>query len=209
MPAWKKNEAGRRGRDAYEGDDFYDAPRREPARNRIERLTRTATALGKNDRYPSEERDEDLDAVADELDRLLADQAEPRRPEVRRPEPHQSAPRRRVPRREPGIDEVMGALDRLDEQVQGLARPDPREDYRQEHRADYRDEPLRPAPKPRPRPGSYAIDNLPADEPYYDEDDAYEAHYAPQPSRQRDRDVRSRSEASMHIYKDLAAASTH
>lgn len=203
MPAWKKNEAGRRGRDAYEGDDFYDAPRREPARNRIERLTRTATALGKNDRYPSEERDEDLDAVADELDRLLADQAEPRRPEVRRPEPHQSAPRRRVPRREPGIDEVMGALDRLDEQVQGLASPAPREDYRQEHRADYRDEPLRPAPKPRPRPGSYAIDNLPADEPYYDEDDAYEAQYAPQPSRQRDRDVRSRSEASMHIYKDL------
>lgn len=213
MPAWKKNEAGRRGRDAYEGDDFYDAPRREPARNRIERLTRTATALGGHDRYPSEERDDDLDAVADELDRLLADQteahrpeprsSEPRRPEPRRPEPRQPVSHGRAPRREPGIDEVMGALDRLDEQVQGLARPDPREDYRQAHHSDYRDEPLRSASKSRPRPGRYAIDNLPAEDPYYDEDDAYAADYAAQPVRQRDRDVRGRSDASMHIYKDL------
>ncbi|TYC67471.1 hypothetical protein FMN63_15490 [Stappia sp. BW2] len=213
MPAWKKNEAGRRGRDAYEGDDFYDSPRREPARNRIERLTRTATALGGQDRYTSEERDEDLDAVADELDRLLADQSEPRRtdahrPETRqtaarRPEPRQPAPRPRAQHREPGIDEVMGALDRLDEQVQGLARPDPRHDYGQTQRTDFADEPLRSAPNQRPRPGSYAIDNLPAEDPRYEQDDAYGTHYAPQPSRHRERDGRGRSDASMHIYKDL------
>jgi len=46
MPAWKKHEAGRRGRDAYESDGFYETTGREPARERIERLTRTATALG-------------------------------------------------------------------------------------------------------------------------------------------------------------------
>ena len=207
MPAWKKNEAGRRGRDAYEGDDFYDAPRREPARSRIERLTRTATALGGQDRYPSEERDEDLDAVADELDRLLADQSEPRRPanrpETRRPEPRQPAPRRRAQHREPGIDDVMGALDRLDEQVQGLSRPDPRHDYGQDYRSDFADEPLRSAPNPRPRPGSYAIDNLPAEDPSYEEDEAYGTHYARQPARHREREGRGRSDASMHIYKDL------
>ncbi|EAV44687.1 hypothetical protein SIAM614_07403 [Roseibium aggregatum IAM 12614] len=207
MPAWKKNEAGRRGRDAYEGDDFYDAPRREPARSRIERLTRTATALGGQDRYPSEERDEDLDAVADELDRLLADQSEPRRPanrpETHRPEPRQPAPRRRAQHREPGIDDVMGALDRLDEQVQGLSRPDPRHDYGQDYRSDFADEPLRSAPNPRPRPGSYAIDNLPAEDPSYEEDEAYGTQYTRQPSRHRERDGRGRSDASMHIYKDL------
>jgi len=181
MPAWKKHEAGRRGRDAYESDDYYDAPRREPARSRIERLTRTATALGGQDRYPHDDRDEDLDAVADELDRLLADQEAPA---ARRP-----APRRRAARRDTGMDDVMGALDRLDEQVQGLARHDDRDDV---------DE---PAPRRSRRPGGYAIDNLPEDDRYDDEEDDFD--YAPRASRHRGRGARESRDASMHIYKDL------
>jgi len=178
MPAWKKHEAGRRGRDAYEGDDYYDTPRREPARSRIERLTRTATALGGHDRYSHEDRDEDLDAVADELDRLLADQEPPR---GRRP-----APRRRAPRQETGMDDVMGALDRLDEQVQGLAQHDDFEE---------------PAPRRQRRPGSYAIDNLPDDDHYADEQDEFD--YAPRSGRHGERSARASRDASMHIYKDL------
>ncbi|MCK7610978.1 peptidoglycan-binding protein [Roseibium sediminicola] len=179
MPAWKKHEAGRRGRDAYESDDFYDTPRREPARSRIERLTRTATALGGHDRFPHDERDEDLDAVADELDRLLADQEQSR---GRRP-----APRRRAPRRESGMDDVMGALDRLDEQVQGLARHD--------------DELEEPAPRRQRRPGSYAIENLPDDDYYSDDHDDHD--YAPRNGRHGERSARANRDASMHIYKDL------
>eukprot|EP00903_Cladosiphon_okamuranus_P001173 g1171.t1 len=180
MPAWKKHEAGRRGRDAYESDDYYDAPRREPARSRIERLTRTATALGSQDRYPHDERDEDLDAVADELDRLLADQEAPA---SRRP-----APRRRTARRETGMDEVMGALDRLDEQVQGLARDDDLDDH------------YEPAPRRSRRPGGYAIDSLPEEEHFQGEEDDFD--YAPRAGR-HGRGARESRDASMHIYKDL------
>ncbi|ASP36427.1 peptidoglycan-binding protein [Labrenzia sp. VG12] len=181
MPAWKKHEAGRRGRDAYESDDYYDAPRREPARSRIERLTRTATSLGGHDRYPQDERDEDLDAVADELDRLLADQEAP---SGRRP-----APRRRSARRETGMDEVMGALDRLDEQVQGLARGDDMDER-------YENAPRRPR-----RAGGYAIDNLPEEDHYEDEEDDFD--HAPRANRLGRRGARENRDASMHIYKDL------
>ncbi|MEO9772489.1 peptidoglycan-binding protein [Roseibium sp.] len=195
MPAWKKHEAGRRGRDAFESDGFYDAPRREPAHNRIERLTRTATALGGHDRYPQEGGDDDLDAVADELDRLLADQDGP----VAR----QSSPRWRDTRREAGVDEVMGALDRLDEQVQGLAGYDER---RPPHRA-----------APRHRPGRYAVDDLPEDDYYSEEDDGYgygsgydsgydsgsEFVSAPPPGRRGGRDTRANRETPAHLYKDL------
>ena len=206
MPAWKKHEAGRHGRDAYEGDEYHDAPRREPARSRIERLTRTATALGGSyDRSPADERDEDLDAVADELDRLLSDKQETRRP----------APRRRAPRRETGMDDVLGALDRLDEQVQGLGRPDsrpgPRLDPRSDYQGEYGNEAPRAATRHRPRPGSYAIDNLPDEDPYYDDEDEYagaQDHardysqgYAPR--QPRERGARASRDASMHIYKDL------
>ena len=202
MPAWKKHEAGRRGRDAYEGDEYYDAPRREPARSRIERLTRTATALGGSyDRSPAEERDEDLDAVADELDRLLSDKQETRRP----------APRRRAPRRETGMDDVLGALDRLDEQVQGLGRPDPRPEPRLDYQSEYGNEAPRAATRHRPRPGSYAIDNLPDEDPYYEDEDEYAGaqdhardytqDYAPR--QPRERGARAGRDASLHIYKDL------
>jgi len=180
MPAWKKHEAGRRGRDAYEGDDYYDAPRREPARSRIERLTRTATALGGHDRHPQDERDEDLDAVADELDRLLADQEQPggRRQPARRRSPRRD--------RDTGMDDVMGALDRLDEQVQGLAHHDDLEE---------------PAPRRQRRPGGYAIDSLPESDYYSEDQDDYE--YAPRAGRHAERGARASRDASMHIYKDL------
>ncbi|MHA7773996.1 peptidoglycan-binding protein [Roseibium sp. M-1] len=196
MPAWKKHEAGRRGRDAYEGDEYHDAPRREPARSRIERLTRTATALGGNyGRHPADDRDEDLDAVADELDRLLSDKQESRRP----------APRRRAPQRDTGLDDVMGALDRLDEQVQGLGRPDYAPEYRDEAYRDeaYRDEAPRSQSRRRPRPGSYAIDNLPDEDPYYDDEVDYDDGYRQAPRHNRDRGVHANRDASMHIYKDL------
>jgi len=183
MPAWKKHEAGRRGRDAYEGDDYYDAPRREPARSRIERLTRTATALGGHDHYLREDRDDDLDAVADELDRLLADQEQSggrQQAAVRRRAP------RRAPRRETGVNDVMGALDRLDEQVQGLSHHDDLEEL---------------APRRSRRPGSYAIDNLPEDD-YYP-DDEIDHDYAPRAGRHGERSARASRDASMHVYKDL------
>jgi localization factor PodJL len=183
MPAWKKHEAGRRGRDAFEGDEFYDAPRREPARSRIERLTRTATALGSQGRYANDERDEDLDAVADELDRLLAEQDAPGG--------RRAAPRRRSSRREGGVDDVIGALDRLDEQVQGLAGRSGRE-------------PRYEAPSRR-RPGRYAIDDLPEGDYFSEEDDDYgdDVGYAAPSGRGSERGARAGREASMHIYKDL------
>ncbi|GAB4576814.1 MAG: peptidoglycan-binding protein [Roseibium sp.] len=179
MPAWKKHEAGRRGRDAFEGNEFYDAPRREPAHSRIERLTRTATALGDQARFSRDDRDEDLDAVADELDRLLAEQdgSGGRR----------AAPVRQAPRREAGVDDVMGALDRLDEQVQGLAGRDSRE--------------MRYEAASRRRPGRHAIEDLPEDD-YYSEDGedvGYDAPYG----RRSQRGARAGRDASMHIYKDL------
>lgn len=199
MPAWKTHEAGRRGRDTIDGGEFHDGSRREPARTRIERLTRTATALGGHDRYQHEDRDDDLDAVADELDRLLADQEAPggRRP----------ASRRRAPRRETGVEDVMGALDRLDEHVQGLAGHD--------HHSAAKEV------GPRRRPGRYAIDSLPDDDYYAARDDGYDAEFAHASSSSAQEGLRAglradlradpgegyrargNHEPSTHIYKDL------
>ncbi|WP_298959220.1 peptidoglycan-binding protein [uncultured Roseibium sp.] len=201
MPAWKKNEAGRRGRDVYESDDYYDAPRREHANSRIERLTRTATALG--NRYDSQmidERDEDLDAVADELDRLLSDQdrttGRPGRAAAKPRRTSRPAPRRQSRPPEPGLDDVMVALDRLDEQVQGLSGYEAPSD------------PYRDAPRPQRRPGRYAMDALREEDAYYhhedeDDDDGYvdEHDYVHEPARRRR--GHPQRDASMHIYKDL------
>ena len=52
MPAWKKHEAGRRGRDAYESDDFYEAAGREPARDRIERRAQADGERAERERAP-------------------------------------------------------------------------------------------------------------------------------------------------------------
>ncbi|PVB62923.1 peptidoglycan-binding protein [Labrenzia sp. 011] len=203
MPAWKKHEAGSRGRDAYEGDDFYGSPRREHARDRIERLTRTATALGGGREARDDERDGDLDAVADELDRLLSESSEPQSP-ARSARPARRGPRSRAPERESAhdtrVDEVLGALDRLDEQVQGLEGGRGSEKPHDAHTGS------------RSRPGRYAIDSLrderyqaPAD-PYYDDEAEEELRgeedYDRAPPR-RDRAARERHDASFHVYKDL------
>ncbi|CTQ55819.1 Polar organelle development protein [Roseibium album] len=203
MPAWKKTEAGRRGRDVYEGDDYYDAPRREHARHRIERLTRTATALGSGyDPRLADEPDEDLNAVADELDRLLSERggARPQRASnVNRSV--RGEPQRRSHMRDDRdgeVDEIMGALHRLDEQVQGLGS---RETYRENRNS-------------RRQPGGYAIDSLDSNADYHDSDDAYyddvqedayghDRGYGQQPDHYRERGQRARRDASMHIYKDL------
>ncbi len=184
MPAWNKYEAGRRDRDAFEGSDYYEAPRREPANQRIERLTRTATSLGGNyDPRHSDGRDEDLDAVADELDRLLSDkeaQDQMRASGRRRP-----ARKRSATAAASTMEDVLGALDRLDQQVQGLSGQE--------------DEAYEPAP--RRRPGRYARSMRqdeafedPGYDTYDDEDDDY--GYAP-------RRARAQREASLHVYKDL------
>ncbi|MBN9669340.1 peptidoglycan-binding protein [Roseibium aggregatum] len=214
MPAWKKHDTGRRGRDVYETEDRFEAPRKEAAHSRIERLTATATALGsgygpQHGPQHGNEHDEDLSAVADELDRLLSERGDhasraPRKARVPQSFPHRGevsgTPGRRAPgrdrAREMGMDDVMGALDRLDEQVQGLAASEGEEDF---HHSVQRSRRL---------PGRYALDDFP-DEPSYGESayypDAGEGHYADVEAaeaayRRRDRTHR---DASMHIYKDL------
>jgi len=149
MPAWKNREAGRRGRDHVEGVDYYDSrdrmdnrfPRSDHLRSRVERLTKTATAIGRG--RPSgaggyDNPDHDLDDVADELDRLLSERDDRPAPPRDRPMPWVEAPE--APRRkgqQPGtrqrdlrenpsnederLETVLGALERLDRQVQGLA----------------------------------------------------------------------------------------
>ncbi|MES0879914.1 peptidoglycan-binding protein [Roseibium sp. SCP14] len=210
MPAWKTHEAGRHGRDAHESDGFYETPHREPARSRIERLTRTATALGRGIDPRTENRhDEDLDAVADELDRLLSERSdavpsrtvEPVRPV--RAEPQRRAPVRDTGRfhRETKMDDVMGALDRLDEQVKGLVNADmPRESFRNSSSGSPR------------RPDRYATEGTAPDRGYPDAEDCYPAEdgedafgtgyeFDNQPVSARN--ARARRDASMHVYKDL------
>ncbi|WP_417685110.1 peptidoglycan-binding protein [Roseibium sp.] len=140
MPAWKNREAGRRGRrinqplDEQHPDDA--APRRSRASSglgrerpddRIERLTRTATSLGGRQSHPGNS--SELEAVASELDRLLSAREE-RGARVR--ERRVERPARDVTRvdRDKGVadrgrlDDVMGALERLDRKVEGLvSRP--------------------------------------------------------------------------------------
>ncbi|MEM9634329.1 MAG: peptidoglycan-binding protein [Pseudomonadota bacterium] len=210
MPAWKTHEAGRHGRDAHESDGFYETPHREPARSRIERLTRTATALGRGiDPHSEGRRDEDLDAVADELDRLLSEQSDAVPPRPAEPvRPARPVPQRRAPVREAGrfhretkMDDVMGALDRLDEQVKGLVNADmPRESFRHSPIGSTR------------RSDRYAMESTTLDhgfaepEDYYPEEDgenAYGAGYEFGNQPVSARNARARRDASMHVYKDL------
>lgn len=203
MPAWKKHEAGRRGRDAYESDDFYETAGREPARDRIERLTRTATALGGgHDPRMRDSRDDDLNAVADELDRMLSERggnspARPKRPS----RPQRSAPQRHVPPPSSGIEDVLGALDRLDEQVQGLASA-----------TSYDDVDRHGLHRSQPQPGRYAMDALEEDRhfdaPHAAYGDArdpggFDEDYGYDPRSPRGPMQHAHNEASLHIYKDL------
>ncbi|MEL7525210.1 MAG: peptidoglycan-binding protein [Pseudomonadota bacterium] len=198
MPAWNKHEAGRRGRDAYESDDYYATSRREPAQDRIERLTRTATALGGG--HPSHGRDDDLNAVADELDRMLSERGGGGSGRPQRA----ARPQRAVPSRSPsahasGMEDVLGALDRLDEQVQGLANASTDRDYGE-----------MPPSRSYPQAGRYAMDAL----ENHDYHNSLTGHRAEEYSADYDEDAfTSRSarshvpyaqnDASLHIYKDL------
>ena len=201
MPAWKKHEAGRRGHDMYDSQEYDEMPRRNHARSRIERLTRTATALGGGQHRGPAGSDEDLDAVADELDRLLAER--PARAEKRRGGNRKSAPRGRGGAYETDYDDVIGALDRLDEQVQGLSGRDAHDDY-------YEDA----VSEPRRRAGRYAIDSIAEDNRYsesnysdYDSgfhDDQYDAHeYEERHVPRAGRRPSAAREGSLHAYKDL------
>ncbi|WP_422039753.1 peptidoglycan-binding protein [Roseibium sp.] len=198
MPSWNKHEAGRRGRDAYESDDYYGTSGREPAHERIERLTRTATALGGGPAPRG--RDDDLNAVADELDRMLSERggSGPGRSK-RAARPQRAVPSRRASAQASGMDDVLGALDRLDEQVQGLANASAAQDY---------DE--LPSSRSYPQAGRYAMDAL-ENHDYHNsltghqgeeysagyEDDAFASRLA------RSQSSYAHNDASLHIYKDL------
>ncbi|MEP3048777.1 MAG: peptidoglycan-binding protein [Roseibium sp.] len=207
MPAWKKHEAGRRGQDVYDNYDYDGMPRREQARSRVERLTRTATALGGGyDRSlpGGHEPDDDLDAVADELDRLLSERSEQPQSRASRQSRPMDAPRRSPPpMHQTDLDDVLGALDRLDEQVQGLSNP-------REYEDDYDT-----APRQRQRPGRHAIDRCSDEDERYamdhhdyndDYDDRYEdddLEYDHRPSPRSRRNSRPTRDASHSVYKDL------
>ncbi|WP_282044627.1 peptidoglycan-binding protein [Roseibium album] len=201
MPAWKKHEAGRRGRDAYESDGFYETTGREPARERIERLTRTATSLGNGyDTRAREGRDDDLNAVADELDRMLSERGSVGAGRTASVRPQRSASPPRTPSRSPGMDEVLGALDRLDEQVQGLANA-----------SDTHEVGLSAPSRPYPQPGRYAMDTLHENDQSIgsqvsfgsERAGGYEEQYGLDPHAARDRGQYGHNDASLHIYKDL------
>ncbi|WP_306140743.1 peptidoglycan-binding protein [Roseibium sp. MMSF_3412] len=198
MPAWNKHEAGRRGRDAYQGDDYYATSGREPAHDRIERLTRTATALGGG--YASHGRDDDLNAVADELDRMLSERGGSGSGRAKRAVRSQRAvPSRKSPAHQSGMEDVLGALDRLDEQVQGLANASNDQDY-----GDL------PSSRSYPQAGRYAMDAL----ENHDYHNSLTGHRAEEYSTGFDDDAFAsriergqpsyvHNDASLHIYKDL------
>lgn len=202
MPARNKHEAGRRGRKVYDSLDRNDMPRREHPRARIERLTRTATALGGYDQgHAAAGPEEDLDAVADELDRLLSERSDQTasRPAKRR-RTRRAPQRETVSEREAGLEDVMGALDRLDRQVQGLSDEDDYDDVYDE------------APRGH-KAGRYAIDSLQGRDAQYDDDGYFDEHgYETHGHHDEDdygyrrvprRASRSNRDASMHVYKDL------
>ncbi len=243
MPAWKNRDASRRRQERFDvhephGGHLRDAlertaPRR-PSRaelNRVERLTRTATALGP-ERAGSYGGDEDLDAVAGELDRLLAARErggadkkntrgeQKRRSRTRRPSA--GKPRRAEKARGERLSDVLGALDRLDQKVQGFAdvdetddhlnayAPGPEEGYEDDRESHYGRDPYAE---------EQAYDGHPDDqyeplvEDEYDDhaDDypEYETYHEPVSRQHRQPPLRRRTaaqvphNASMDLYKDL------
>lgn len=130
--------AGQRDHDDSYDDEYEDdlpvsarSLRREPPRERVERLTRTATTASdyrRNDGHHGAEHE--LDAVADELDRLMGDRHRSRRRDRSDVEPRPE--RRNERRQEPDIEReaaprgrrigaVMEALERLDQRVGDLS----------------------------------------------------------------------------------------
>lgn len=102
------------------------------ARSRIERLSRTATALhDRADEAYTRGAEQDLEEVADELDRLLSEREQARgraqpvapksAPEIQ-PLPKTSSV---MPKGRESLDQVLGALERLDAKVAELTRQEP------------------------------------------------------------------------------------
>ncbi|MTI43036.1 localization factor PodJL [Roseibium hamelinense] len=192
MPAWKNREAGRRGREHYETisrndtayyDDDVRHPenmRRERAADRIERLTRTATSVPHpRGSYDADETENELEAVADELDRLLSERGEDtgqRRRTQNTPKPRR-APAEPVP--DQRLEQVMGALERLDRKVQGLAEPEDRFDEEHEMAAsEHRSRPRSPSRRPNPSPSRSKRASEPRysdvfDDGYFDDEDSH------------------------------------
>jgi localization factor PodJL len=219
MPGWKNRDAGRRGHERFEmqdrrgrplDDDFEGSASRRSRRaelDRVERLTRTATALGTG-RMDYSDGEDELEAVADELDRLLdtrerggrersaGRERRHERPEERL-EPRRSrraeAPRPNArPSAQPvdRLDDVLGALERLDRQVQGLAGDaDDADDYDDGYERDIEER------YQRSRQDAYEPDDF---------DDMEPEDYDERPRRQPRRRSRRRSpDPAIHIYRDL------
>ncbi len=203
--------SGQSGRRPNQQDPYDDALHREGALDRIERLTQTATALGSGgDYHEGGSGADDLNAVADELDRLLSDRGDAGETRQARPGPAGRPPVQRTSRDAGGgIDEVMGALDRLDRQVQGFAGTGADGGDRLERR-----------PQSGPRPGRYAIDSLRSDADQFRADPMSDRYGQPRRleedqfdygepeavadyGHRRDTDARAQRDATMHVYKDL------
>ncbi|MBO0345427.1 SEL1-like repeat protein [Roseibium sp. CAU 1637] len=166
MPAWKNRDAEGRGRyssrhpSAGEYEENLDMPERDTdarqeksrvqAQRRIDRLTRTATSLQENSEAPYDtDPEQDLEAVADELDRLLSERqslakraskevvsegaassharsatSDGRSPRKAAASPKSAnAPAQGSKR----LEEVMGALERLDAKVARLSETEAEE----------------------------------------------------------------------------------
>ncbi|WP_417670588.1 peptidoglycan-binding protein [Roseibium sp.] len=228
MPAWKNREAGRRGRREHEPRDeqYHDdsanrrsrAPSsagRERPGDRIERLTRTATSLGNRSAAGSD--GTELEAVASELDRLLSgrrgrggdhDSAASRPERGERLEERQRLARRgassKAGSKDNGrLDDVMGALERLDRKVETLASR-PRDDEFGEPHRDYLDAPGLGAAYEDPYDRDYGE---PLEDDTYDQvyDDAPESRYVyDEPETSASYASRApRADSAPGAYKDL------
>ncbi|SHL53634.1 localization factor PodJL [Roseibium suaedae] len=203
MPAWKTREAGRLHRDGhmkrdersgqYSDDAYASDPRRmqeEPA-SRVERLTRTATSLGRT-RVPAGGHAVDegeMEAVASELDRLLSDRAPrggrraPARAARRQPEPawRDEASFRDTYEQEDDVYAYEAEDVGLDDEWDTVEAVAPRRASREQ--AAPAQEPRRPAPRVAPRrpaeayaaPARYDEERPFADGPYEDESRREEA----------------------------------
>ncbi|WP_346899341.1 peptidoglycan-binding protein [uncultured Roseibium sp.] len=219
MPGWKNRDAGRRGHERFEtqdrrgrplDDEFEGSASRRSRRaelDRVERLTRTATALGPG-RMDYSDGEDELEAVAEELDRLLDTRERGGRQRSVNREPRRERPEERLePRRgrrseaprskaRPAaksvdrLDDVLGALERLDRQVQGLAGDAHYEDdYTDGYERDI-DERHRGSAQPAYEPDDF--------------DDMEPEDYDERPRRQPHRRSRRRSpDPAIHIYRDL------
>lgn len=231
MSSWKnrKPESGsarhdggriRRSHDGWDGPDHDDdlddldaGPdlRGERPRERVERLTRTSTAAGSLGRggHMSETAQE-LEEVANELDRLMNSRQRARRktadrmpPESRRRQIHddgEDEDRYSRPRREPvparpaasgRIDAVLEALERLDRRVETLSAPARRRDEDEDEALFHED----------------AISSYLHDDDYADEVPARIEARRPAPQRPASRPASSRKGSGLpgYDFDELAA----